>query len=382
MTREEQEKEKAAQIIKRAYEYTPEEYHQYIIMISTAVRIGGTRENPSYVYVDRPYMQVDGRVRWAVDEATMGGDKMIVNPAQYFSAESGQLLCSKRVACARGESVGTIEVNVGGGGADRYNAYANAETSALGRALGFLGYGLFGTGIASYEEMESALSRSPEGEKSDIQKLREVATEPVTDAQKWKIRAEAKKLDWAPGEIEAAIEKLGDKRAAIAFIEKMVNGIDPRGNPLHAVSNAERRQFWAQIKEAAGERYSNPVFMDELREEIIKRGWDEKGSTGKLSQDQRDQLITWSRTEPQPESTGFNEPWQPFVKWAKNRGIAEKDLKAYVMGEYCITYPEAQTPADLPRSVPQSYIHAIENEAGEDVLFEEITNTMTVTETL
>ncbi|TFI46518.1 hypothetical protein E4O93_17455 [Diaphorobacter sp. DS2] len=37
-----------------------------------------------------------------------------------------------------------------------------AETSAIGRALGFLGYGLIGTGIASAEEMDGA-----EGEEED-----------------------------------------------------------------------------------------------------------------------------------------------------------------------------------------------------------------------
>lgn len=43
---------------------------------------------------------------------------------------------------------------------DRTNLYENVESSAIGRALGFLGYGLLGTGIASAEEVMAAMSTS------------------------------------------------------------------------------------------------------------------------------------------------------------------------------------------------------------------------------
>lgn len=379
MTREEQEKAKAEAIIKRAYEQTPEEYHQYIIMINTPIRIGGTKEKPIYTYVDRPYMQVDGRVKWAVDEANMQGEKIHVEQAVFGESAAGQLLCSKRVVCSRGDSVGIIEVNVGGGGADRYNAYANAETSALGRALGFLGYGLFGTGIASYEEMQGALSRSPgQEDKSDIEKLREVATEPVTEPQKGKIRYEAKKLDWSPGETEAAIDKIPDKKAAIAFIDAMTKGVDPRIKAPQSVEEADRKIFWAKVREAG----KGKPFMDAMREEIKKRGWDPEGSTGKLSQDQRDQLIQFVAALPQPEITGFNAAWQPVLEWAKNVGITPQDLAAYVLSEYRVTYPDAKTPADLPSSVAQSYVFAIRNESGASMLFDEITDTLDMVKSL
>ena len=47
-------------------------------------------------------------------------------------------------------------VFLGGSGVDESNPLENAETSAIGRALGFLGYGVYGTGIASADEVLQA----------------------------------------------------------------------------------------------------------------------------------------------------------------------------------------------------------------------------------
>jgi hypothetical protein len=47
---------------------------------------------------------------------------------------------------------------------DESNPLENAETSAVGRALGFLGYGVYGTGIASADEVLQAQAlRQPAG---------------------------------------------------------------------------------------------------------------------------------------------------------------------------------------------------------------------------
>lgn len=50
-------------------------------------------------------------------------------------------------------------------GINRTSAVENAETSAVGRALGFLGYG--GTAIATADEMESAVARQKELDASE-----------------------------------------------------------------------------------------------------------------------------------------------------------------------------------------------------------------------
>jgi hypothetical protein len=55
-----------------------------------------------------------------------------------------------------GSATAHARVFLNGAGVDASNPLENAETSAVGRALGFLGYGLYGTGIASAEEVLQA----------------------------------------------------------------------------------------------------------------------------------------------------------------------------------------------------------------------------------
>lgn len=59
---------------------------------------------------------------------------------------------------------GTASVNIGGRGVDATNPIENAETSALGRALGLAGFGSLES-VASAEEVISAVSRKDNGYK-------------------------------------------------------------------------------------------------------------------------------------------------------------------------------------------------------------------------
>lgn len=130
------------------------------------------RDGKTFIKVRLPYVSVSGRVLMAVDEHRAAGKKMHVS----FIIESARLHqlgvtdpaaipeeTKSIVTCVvdseiYGTYMGSSKIAwSGGGGVDRTNPYENAATSALGRALANMGYGLLGFGIASYEEVEQAV---------------------------------------------------------------------------------------------------------------------------------------------------------------------------------------------------------------------------------
>jgi len=58
-----------------------------------------------------------------------------------------------------GKAEALATVNIDGKAVDAHFPLENAETSSLGRALGKMGYGLIGSGLASAEEIEEAMRR-------------------------------------------------------------------------------------------------------------------------------------------------------------------------------------------------------------------------------
>ena len=79
---------------------------------------------------------------------------------------------------------GTASCNIGGRGVDATNPIENAETSALGRALGLAGFGSLES-VASAEEVKAAVSRSDSGykpAKANLVVMPDIApAEPVQD---------------------------------------------------------------------------------------------------------------------------------------------------------------------------------------------------------
>lgn len=159
------EKRKSEEIAKAAYQQAGA-YSNFIKLLPHKKNVG-TQANPFYVDIEAPYMTVDGKIKMAVDEHMSQGKDLVIDKAEFFLAPDGKTqLCRVTVhSSIRGTVSGTIEVG-SGGGVDKYNPYANAETSAVGRALGFLGYGLLGGGIASYEEVLSATRNGGSTEKT------------------------------------------------------------------------------------------------------------------------------------------------------------------------------------------------------------------------
>lgn len=124
-----------------------------------------------------PYMAVDGRVQMMVDEHRREGAKF------SFSQEidwEHHLLTVYFESELIGKTVGTAKIGIGGTGADQTNPVENAQTSAVGRALANAGYGLFGVGIASAEEVLAAISErdAMKEQKQEAQPQAQVAPAP------------------------------------------------------------------------------------------------------------------------------------------------------------------------------------------------------------
>lgn len=156
--------------IKQAYERVEKKYHPFLTLLPQNEKVANyemtldeklkslglfTNNGATYLSIKKPYMSIDGRVQMAVDEAMKEGKPLEIGEPS-FNEIGGQLICSVRVKTPRGIATGSAKVGIGGSGVDRTNPIENAETSAIGRALGFLGYGLVATGIASAEEVINA----------------------------------------------------------------------------------------------------------------------------------------------------------------------------------------------------------------------------------
>ena len=164
-----EEKKIAEERVKAAFDSIPAEYHKFIIMLDKNVKLGKI-EDPNYklpedlrklgvwrgkdgslyLPVSLPYMTVDGRIQWARDEHRKAGKALHIRTEVHNGYVRAEV-----VSELYGSATATAKIG-DGDGVDRTNPIENAETSAVGRALGFLGYGLIGTGVASADEVIAA----------------------------------------------------------------------------------------------------------------------------------------------------------------------------------------------------------------------------------
>lgn len=138
-----------------ALESVPAEYRGYITILEQSKKVAGSKQSPVYAPIKTAYMAVDGRVKMFTDAHASDGSRFTITTELYFGDYPH---CRAIVSSDKhGGATGTAKIGFGGGGADSTNPIENAETSAVGRALGFLGYGLLGGGIASAEEVLNAI---------------------------------------------------------------------------------------------------------------------------------------------------------------------------------------------------------------------------------
>lgn len=156
------------------YEGTP--YADYVTFISRNVN-KGTRENPVWYTIENPYMQVDGRVQEAQTEHAAAGKQMHILTELVSDDDTRVVFKCIVTSDLHGSATGWSVAKRGGEGVESSSPYEVAETSAVGRALGLMGYGLIPmAGIASANEVQA--------------KKQEAQADKSTDRKSWATRAE------------------------------------------------------------------------------------------------------------------------------------------------------------------------------------------------
>ena len=146
-----------------AVEATPAAYRGFLMFLPHQKKVGESHGQPLYAEVRTPYFAVDGRVKMALDEHRDKGGTFDLQTAFEVEPHSGQLVCRATVrSTLLGQFTATARVFLGArSGVNASNPLENGETSAVGRVLGFMGYGLVGSGIASAEEVQLAQATHP-----------------------------------------------------------------------------------------------------------------------------------------------------------------------------------------------------------------------------
>jgi hypothetical protein len=144
----------AERLCELALARTPVQYQSFIVLLEQRKKVGGSDANPLWAEIRLPYLTVDGRIRMAIDEHEEAGKQLHIETAFVMDPTTGQPLARATVKSeVRGTAVAHARIFLNGGGANRSNPVETGETSAVGRALGFLGYGCFGTGVASADDI-------------------------------------------------------------------------------------------------------------------------------------------------------------------------------------------------------------------------------------
>lgn len=144
----------AATVIDKAYKEIPESVHGYMFILKQR-KFYGTKGNNQektdgfyWQDIPNPYMSVSGRVKMADLEAQEKGTKVSYEKTIYDFTNK---ICQVMVHTVRGDGCGTVKLN--------NEKIEDSETSAIGRALASLGYGVLPNGLASAEEMLAYLAK-------------------------------------------------------------------------------------------------------------------------------------------------------------------------------------------------------------------------------
>ncbi len=151
-----------------------EEFADYVVVLQQRKRV-----DDEWTTVETPYMMVDGKLAMANEDHRRQGKRLDFAAPQVLVDNPDQLTLLVTVTSELYGSRHGIATSrrVGGAEVERDYAWEVAETSAIGRALSAMGYGLFpGSGLSSADDMlrsndrrEAATERRPAGENGNRQ---------------------------------------------------------------------------------------------------------------------------------------------------------------------------------------------------------------------
>ncbi len=217
--------EQAERACEAAIEVTPPAYRGFLTFLRQYKRVSGSKTNPVYAPIRLPYMGVDGRVKMALDDHREQNASLAIQTHFEVEPASGQLVCRATVASALlGTATAHARAFLNGTGVDATNPLENAETSAVGRALGFLGYGLYGTGIASAEEVLHAMAARDAASHEEDKKVTDMPSSdgrPPSERQQEFLRDLLERTGISAAEVEARLDTIATSREASQLIDQL-----------------------------------------------------------------------------------------------------------------------------------------------------------------
>ncbi len=322
------------QACQHAVAKTPAPYREFVTLIPQNKNIG-TRQKTDYVSIRSPYMTVDGRLQMARDEHR--GLGAILDIYTEYVTIGDSVLCRATVTSSLyGTTIGHAKVGVGGSGVDSTNPFENSETSAWGRALAAMGYGLFGTGVASADEVLSAMSEQE----------RKAAEEEASKPAYGEAAPTEKHLGVLYGQLKRLGIRDGHKRVLVNHISEGRLNTSECSLLIEQLKNMEALPyeiFSAYIK----------ILMHEYAcdKETLKEFWRDKfgQSTARtLDGKQQNELIDWMTgeysegeyipevvDEPKSSAEAQPNPWLIEMTRVQNdTGVSLEDIEAWVLSHW------------------------------------------------
>lgn len=195
---------------------THEEFADYVVPLHQRKKI-----DEEWVSVQVPYMAVDGKLAMANEDHRRQGKRLDFGAPQVLVDNAEQLTLLVTITS---EVYGTrhgiaTSRRVGGTEAEREFPWEVAETSAIGRALSTMGYGLFpGSGLSSAEDMlrVSELNHGSPKRSSGEWSPREPAPDRKSGAAQGAVTPQVGPRDGLGGEPSAAVRS----RAPLSAVQR------------------------------------------------------------------------------------------------------------------------------------------------------------------